>query len=138
MEESIREVFGLKEANPARIPTLSLAYVGDAVFELVVRTVLLEERSGSNGALFSRSLPYVSAVGQAKMTKAILPLLDEEEAAAFRRGKNTRPEHGAKNASSREYHLATGLEALVGYLYITGRENRLIDLIKTGMTYAGT
>ena len=138
MEESIREVFGLKEANPARIPTLSLAYVGDAVFELVVRTVLLEERSGSNGALFSRSLPYVSAVGQAKMTKAILPLLDEEEAAAFRRGKNGRPEHGAKNASSREYHLATGLEALVGYLYITGRENRLIDLIKTGMTYAGT
>ena len=138
MEKGIREAFGLKAANPARIPTLSLAYLGDAVFEVVVRTVLLEEKSGSNGALFTRSLPYVSAVGQAKMTEASLPLLDEEEAAAFRRGKNAKPEHGAKNASSREYHLATGLEALVGYLYITGREDRLIILIKTGMAYAGT
>ena len=96
MEKGIREAFGLKAANPARIPTLSLAYLGDAVFEVVVRTVLLEEKSGSNGALFARSLPYVSAVGQAKMTEAILPLLDEEEAAAFRRGKNAKPEHGAK------------------------------------------
>ena len=138
MEKGIREAFGLKEANPARIPTLSLAYLGDAGFEVVVRTVLLEEKSGPNGALFARSLPYVSAVGQAKMTEVILPLLSEEEAAVFRRGKNAKPEHGAKNASSREYHLATGLEALVGYLYITGREDRLINLIKTGMAYAGT
>ena len=63
--------------------------------------------------------------------------LSEEELAVFRRGRNAKPEHSAKNASSREYHLATGLEALLGYLYLSGQSDRALELIKAGMPYAG-
>ena len=138
MEKSIREVFGLRAVNPARIPTLSLAYVGDAVFDVVIRTLLLEQEGGKNGALHHRAVSYVSAVAQAAMAERLLPLLTEEEAAVFRRGKNAKPEHGVKNASSREYHLATGLEALMGYLYVTEQQDRLLELIKKGLEDAGT
>ncbi|MBQ6075868.1 MAG: ribonuclease III [Lachnospiraceae bacterium] len=136
MEKSIREAFGLKQTDPVRVPSLSLAYVGDAVFALFVRTLLLERRNGPNGALHSRALPYVSAVGQAKMAEGLQEMLTEEETAVFRRGRNAKPEHGAKNASTREYHLATGLEALFGYLYLQDREERITELLKAGMPYA--
>ena len=137
MEESLRKIFGLPEGSPKMLPTLSLAYVGDAFFDLVIRTVLCEESGGLNGALHRRALPYVSAVGQARMAEALRPQLTEEEEAVFRRGRNAKPEHGAKNASSREYHLATGLEALLGYLYLNGQTIRAAELIKAGMLYAG-
>ena len=99
MEKSIREYFGLKAANPARLPTLSLAYVGDAVFDLVIRTLLLEQEGGKNGALHHRAVSYVSAVAQAAMAERLLPLLTEEEAAVFRRGRGNY-EHGFSCAGS--------------------------------------
>ena len=116
---------------------MSLAYLGDAVCALIVRTVLLEKANGKNGALHQRTLPYVSAVGQAKMADSLLPELSEEELAVYRRGKNAKPEHGAKNASSLEYHKATGLEALIGSLYLEGKAERILELIRKGMSYAG-
>ena len=137
MEESIRESFDLEGISPVSVPVLSLAYLGDAVFALVVRTVLLERENGKNGALHQRTLPFVSAVGQAKMAEALLPELSEEELAVYRRGKNAKPEHGAKNASAQEYHKATGLEALFGSLYLQGKTQRLLELIRKGMSYAG-
>ena len=137
MEESIRESFDLKKIPPVCVPVLSLAYLGDAVFELIVRTVLLERENGKNGALHQRTLPYVSAVGQAKMAEGLLPELSEEELAVYRRGKNAKPEHGAKNASAQEYHKATGLEALFGSLYLQGKTERLLELVRKGMPYAG-
>ena len=136
MEESIREAFELEAARPASVPVLSLAYLGDAVFALVLRTVLLEQEGGKNGALHQRTLPYVSAVGQARMAEGLQPFLSEEEAAVYRRGKNAKPEHGAKNASSLEYHRATGLEALIGSLYLEGKTDRILELIRKGMPYA--
>ena len=136
MEKSIREAFGLKPVDPVRVPSLSLAYLGDAVFALFIRTLLLERRNTSNGELHSRTVPYVSAVGQARMAKGLWELLTEEEAAVFRRGRNAKPEHGAKNATTQEYHLATGLEALIGYLYLKDRQDRIIELMKAGMPYA--
>lgn len=136
MEKSIREAFELKKTDPVRVPSLSLAYVGDAVFALFFRTLLLEQKNGPNGAQHQRALPYVSAVGQAKMAEGLQNLLTGEEAAVFRRGRNAKPEHGAKNATGREYHLATGLEALIGYLYLQGREDRITELMKAGMPYA--
>ena len=135
MEKSIREAFDLKGASPARQPVLSLAYLGDAVYELVIRTVLLEREGGKNGALNQAAIPYVSAVGQAKMARALLPLLSEEEASLYRRGKNTKPEHGAKHASAQDYHVATGLEALLGGLFLEGKEERIMELIREGMAH---
>ena len=112
MEESIRRAFGLKAARLKELPVLSLAYVGDAVFELVMRTIVLEREGGKNGALHKHALPYVSAVGQARLADILQDSFTEEEAAVYRRGRNAKPEHGAKNASTQEYHKATGLEAL--------------------------
>ncbi|MBO4872213.1 MAG: ribonuclease III [Lachnospiraceae bacterium] len=137
MEESIRESFDLHPVPPLSVPVLSLAYLGDAVFELIVRTVILESENGRNGALHQRTLPYVSAVGQARMAEALLPFLSEEETAVYRRGKNAKPEHGAKNASAQEYHKATGLEALIGALYLAGKTDRILELVREGMTHAG-
>ena len=137
MEESIRNAFELNAVPVNTVPVLSLAYLGDAVCALIVRTVLLEKANGKNGALHQRTLPYVSAVGQAKMADSLLPELSEEELAVYRRGKNAKPEHGAKNASSLEYHKATGLEALIGSLYLEGKMERILELIRKGMSYAG-
>ncbi len=137
MEESIRNAFGLEEARLKELPVLSLAYVGDAVFELVMRTLVLERDGGKNGALHKSALPYVSAVGQARLADALQDRLSEEEAAVYRRGRNAKPEHGAKNASAQEYHKATGLEALIGWLYLKGRTERVIELIKEGMPDGG-
>jgi ribonuclease-3 family protein len=137
MEESIRNAFELNAVPVNTVPVLSLAYLGDAVCALIVRTVLLEKANGKNGALHQRTLPYVSAVGQAKMADSLLPELSEEELAVYRRGKNAKPEHGAKNASSLEYHKATGLEALIGSLYLEGKTERILELIRKGMSYAG-
>ncbi|MBR6704475.1 MAG: ribonuclease III [Lachnospiraceae bacterium] len=137
MEESIRNAFELNAVPVNTVPVLSLAYLGDAVCALIVRTVLLEKAKGENGAVHQRTLPYVSAVGQAKMADSLLPELSEEELAVYRRGKNAKPEHGAKNASSLEYHKATGLEALIGSLYLEGKMERILELIRKGMSYAG-
>lgn len=137
MEESIRNAFELNAVPVNTVPVLSLAYLGDAVCALIVRTVLLEKANGKNGALHQRTLPYVSAVGQAKMADSLLQELSEEELAVYRRGKNAKPEHGAKNASSLEYHKATGLEALIGSLYLEGKTERILELIRKGMSYAG-
>lgn len=137
MEKSIREAFDLKPASLKSLPTLSLAYVGDAVYELIVRTVLIERSGGKNGALHRKAISYVSARSQALMAEYLKPFLTEEEEAVFRRGKNAKPEHGAKNADEREYHLATGLEALIGYLYLDSRKERAIELIKMGFEHAG-
>ena len=135
MEESIREAFSLKSPVPGREGSLNLAYLGDAVQSLLVRTVVLERGSGKVAQLNKATLPYVSAVGQAKMTEAVMPLLTEEETAVYRRGRNAHTESRSKNASDREYHKATGLEALWGWLYLKGETERLIQLMKAGMDH---
>ena len=107
---------------------LQLAYVGDSVHALLARTRLLQKN------LLVRDMhraanEAVSAVSQARELQRILPLLSEEEAAVVRRGRNAHPHHSApKSASVGEYAEATGLEALLGYLYLTGQRGRIREL----------
>ena len=107
---------------------LQLAYVGDSVHALLARTRLLQKN------LLVRDMhraanEAVSAVSQARELQRILPLLSEEEAAVVRRGRNAHPHHSApKSASVGEYAEATGLEALLGYLYLTGQSGRIREL----------
>ena len=136
MEESIRDAFALKQPDPRGLPVLSLAYLGDAVYELVLRTLFTEREGGKNGALHEQTRPYVSAVGQARIAQGLLPELSEAEAAVYRRGLNAKPGHSAKNADSQEYRRATGLEALIGTLYLEGKTDRILELIRKGMPYA--
>ena len=107
---------------------LQLAYVGDSVHALLVRTHLLQKNLLVRD-MHRASNEAVSAVSQARELARLLPMLTEEEAAIVRRGRNAHPHHGApKSASVGEYAEATGLEALLGYLYLTGQNGRIREL----------
>lgn len=107
---------------------LTLAFLGDAVFELMVRSSITQKCNKPAGALHRESIKRVCARAQAQGYERIREMLTEEEANAFRRGRNASPSHSPKNASSHDYHYATGLEALFGYLYVQGNIKRLQEL----------
>ncbi|MBO4535003.1 MAG: ribonuclease III [Clostridia bacterium] len=116
---------------------LVLAYVGDGVETLWVRThFALEAPTDSAGKLHRKTVGVVSAEAQAKGADAILDLLSEEERDVYRQARNHKTKSGAKNATVGDYHKATGLEAVWGYLYLTGRQERLDELLAlaTGLT----
>ncbi len=103
----------------------ALAYLGDAVLELLVRERLVEKGYTSSKALNQHALEYVRAGAQARAMERILPVLTEEESAAFRRGRNAGHGQHPKGASVGEYRNATGMEALFGYLHMTGNAARV-------------
>ena len=131
--KEITEAFNLKEMNPRETAPLVLAYLGDTVYEVVVRTIESSRGNRQTGKLHKDSVKYVNAGTQARMIEALLPHLTEEEEGYFRRGKNAHTPTTAKNATKADYHKATGFEALVGFLYLTGQTDRLFELIKQGM-----
>ena len=125
----LNALFPRLSAEEARLLSpLQLAYVGDSVHALMVRARLIEKKLKVRD-MHLASNRAVSAVSQARAAQAILPLLTEEEAAILRRGRNAHPHHAApKSASTGEYAGATGLEALLGYLFLTGQTDRLLTL----------
>lgn len=114
----------IREVSPS-----VLAYVGDAVFELFVRLHLVSGKIGKSGALHKSAISFVRAKAQADASRILLPELTSEEQMIFRRGKNSNPSSMAKNASPADYKYATGLEALIGYLYLTERKDRLDEVL---------
>ncbi len=131
--ESLDETFRLSDKDWKMYSPLTLAYIGDAVYELIVRTIYVKQANCQTQKLHQRVTAYVSAKAQAKMAAALQPLLTEEEAGVFRRGRNSKPYTKAKNASMEEYLAATGFEALVGYLYLMREYERLNELVVRGM-----
>ena len=117
-------------AEAAKLPPLQLAYIGDTVFDLFVRTYLVETCSGSVHALHQLSSGLVSAAGQAAAYFIIEPVLTEQERDIFRRGRNAHSGTVPKNAKVGDYRMATGLEALMGYLFCIGQEARLDELME--------
>lgn len=111
------------EVNPRTLSPLTLAFVGDGVYELMVRERLACLANRPAAALHKLTVEMVRAEAQSAALECILPLLTEEEEAVFRRGRNA---HTARN--SHEYHRATGVEALFGYLYLNGEQARLREL----------
>ncbi len=140
MEESlslssrIRELFGLKEVDMKAYSPLTLAYIGDAAYELVIRTMVVEKGNRQASQLHRLTTSYVKAQAQAAMIEALEQELTEEELAIYKRGRNAKSYTSAKNASILDYRKATGLEALIGYLYLSGREERVLFLIKEGIS----
>ena len=106
----------------------ALAYLGDAVIELMVRERLVEEGYTSSKTLNAKALDFVRAPAQAAAMSRIMPLLGEEEDAVFHRGRNIGHTSTPKSATVSEYRTATGMEALFGYLYITGNTERAREL----------
>ena len=115
------------------ISSIGLAHLGDAVFELLVRTWLCAGGKATGRGLHRATVALVCAPRQAELAEKILPLLTQEEQDVFRRGRNTAPHSVPKAASREEYQTATALEALFGWLYLQGRTERLNQLFSLMM-----
>lgn len=122
------ERFYNEDCDPRQLSPLTLAFIGDAVFEVFARERLVCMGSRPVSELHRLSVQNVCCEAQAKASKVLLPILTEEESAVFRRGKNAHPGHVPKNADQSDYHTATALEALFGYLYLCGHIERLREL----------
>ena len=109
-----------------------LAFVGDAVYSLFVRDRLTFSSSAKTGELNKLATSIVKATSQAEFAKKIMPLFNEEELSIFKRARNAKKTTRAKNASVAEYNMSTGLEAVIGYLYVIGEIDRLNFLLNEG------
>ena len=143
MEESvsllnqIKENFQCKDADVRALSPLTLAYIGDAIYDLVIRTVVVERANRSANDLHKKTVKYVKAEAQSKMIQELLPELTEDEEAVCKRGRNAKSYTTAKNASMSDYRKATGFEALMGFLYLTNQMDRMLYLIKHGIELIG-
>ncbi len=131
--EEICAAFSLKGADLRTYSPLTLAFIGDAVYELVIRSLLVGNGNGKTSRLHAHASHLERAEAQAQMIDAILPELTEEEQDQYRRGRNAKPPTMPKNASAEDYHRATGFEALMGSLYLSGRTQRMLALIGAGL-----
>lgn len=113
---------------------LALAYIGDSIFDVYVRTMLLCKANYNVNKLHNMAKSYVSATAQSQMYKKIENSLTEEEYAVLKRGRNAKSFTSAKNSSITEYRHATGLEALFGYLYLKGETERMTEIFKMCIT----
>lgn len=115
--------------------TLSLAYLGDAAYEVLVRNRLVSSGKYPPGVLHKMALNYVSAISQSKACDVLLPMLNEQEQSVFQRARNSNPVNIAKHASRGDYHKATALEAVFGYNYLLGNSDRLNELFEAIYSY---
>jgi len=119
----------LTKAEAAQLNPVTLAFLGDAVYSMYVRERLALSGCGKVAQLQRVAAQVVSAKGQSEFLDKLIPLFDEEEAEIFRRGKNAKKATKSKSATSLEYNRSTGLEAVLGYLYLTGNEARIKELL---------
>lgn len=138
MEESmIRQALQLQEIDVHSYSPLALAYIGDAVYEVLIRTKVMNQGNRQVSKMHKKSASLVKAQAQANMIRLLVEELSEEEMAIYKRGRNAKSATIARNASMADYRMATGFEALVGYLYLTGRDDRLLELIHDGLEKMG-
>ncbi len=131
--DQIREVLGLPETDVDSYSPLVLAYMGDCVYDLIIKSMVVSRGNKQVHRLHEETSSYVQASAQSRMMRAMQPHLTEEEHAIYRRGRNTRSVSAAKNQTITDYRRATGFEALIGFLYLTGQMQRMVDLIKMGI-----
>ena len=129
----LKEQFQLEETDLRTYSPLTLAYIGDSIYDLVIRTLIVKQGNSQPNKLHKRASLLVKASAQAELIEKILPLLTAEEEQIYKRGRNAKSYTMAKNATMIEYRKATGLEALMGYLYLKEDIKRMIDLIKMGL-----
>lgn len=133
----MRDYLRARMAEPelGALSSLALAHIGDCVYELLVRSYLVTGGARTNRSLHAATIDYVSARAQAQAMEKLLPHLTEQERAVWRRGRNAHVNSIPRRAAVGEYHSATGLECLFGWLYLRGeydRINTLFDFIADG------
>ncbi len=131
MLNSIKKQFNLTGDDPSQYSPLALAFIGDAVYGAVAKTVVVLEANCPADKLNSKAVKYVKAVSQSKAADHLLEndLFTEEELAIYKRGRNAKSPTTAKNAPVGDYRKATGLEAVIGWLYLRGDEERMTELM---------
>lgn len=134
---AIEENLGFKTVDIRSYSPLALAYIGDVVFDLVIRSMVLNKGNMQVNKLHRHTSSIVKAGTQAKMADFLEPMLNEEETAFYKRGRNAKSHTMAKNASVEDYRKATGFEALLGYFYLTGQNDRMMELIKLALVEIG-
>lgn len=132
MDEMIKKVFNTAEVEADSYSPLTLAFMGDCVYELTIRTLLVGRGNAPVNTLNKKSSNLAKAPTQSAMITAILDSLSEEETAVYKRGRNAKSVSTAKNATVNDYRRATGFEALIGWLYLKGRTERAMEIIKMG------
>ena len=139
MDEKIREVFSVPEINADSYSPLTLAYMGDCVYEMTIRTLLVSRGNAPVNTLNRKASNLAKASSQSGMISALIEAeaLTEEELAVYKRGRNAKSFSTAKNATVNDYRRATGYEALIGWLYLSGRSRRALEIIKLGFEAVG-
>jgi ribonuclease-3 family protein len=132
--EWFRQLYHLDKPDVRQYSALTLAYIGDAVYEIIIRSYVVGKGNAQVDKLHKRSSQLVKAGTQSELIKVIEPKLTQEELAIYKRGRNAKSYTMAKNATMSDYRRATGCEALVGYLYLSERYERLTELIHDGLT----
>lgn len=122
----------LEDLVPNEVAPLILAYIGDAVYDVIVRTLEISKGNRQVNKINKDSIKLVNAKAQADMIDYLEEKLTDNELAIYKRGRNAKANTSAKNASIRDYRKATGFEALIGYLYLSHQEDRMLELVKEG------
>ena len=130
---TIMDAFGIAPKDVHTYSPLVLAFIGDDVFDLIILTILVEKANQPVNMLHKKASAIVKASSQKAIYKAIEDMLSEEEKSVYRRGRNAKSNTMAKNASVGEYRSATGFEAMIGYLYLTGQMRRILELVRLGL-----
>ena len=143
MEESLSiysaiiEKFAMEKQDIRTISPLTLAYIGDSVFDLTIKTMVVGEGNAPVNKMHKKVSEIVKAHGQVLMYEAIKDILTEDESSVFKRGRNAKSYTSAKNATKIDYRIATGYEALIGYLYLQDKMDRVLELINIGLDANG-
>jgi len=133
LNKYLNDKFGIEGKDIRTYSPLTLAYIGDAVFDVIIRSILVNKGNTAVNKLHKRASDVVKAGTQAAFVKALKEDFTEEEADIYRRGRNSKPHTKAKNASTIDYLDATGFEAVIGYLYLIDDMDRICELIELGI-----
>ena len=131
--KEIHQQFGEIKNDIRAYSPLTFAYIGDAVYEMVIRTLVVEKGQQAVHALHKQTTKIVCAATQAAMIDALQDIMTPEEQDIFRRGKNSKINSSAKNMSLEDYRKATGFEAVCDYLYLQGQTARIVEMVRTGL-----
>ena len=131
--EAIQQTFDCRATDVRALSPLTLAFIGDAVYEMVIRSIVVERANRAANELHKRTVKYVNAGVQSAMIESLQEEMTEDELAVYKRGRNAKSHTSAKNASIQDYRRATGFEALMGYLYLSGQTARMLYLIHEGI-----
>lgn len=129
----MQEVFQMKEVDVNSYSPLTLAYIGDSIYDLIIKSLVINQGNRQVNKLHKETSMYVQASTQSLMMRAMQEELTEEEHAVYKRGRNAKSVSPAKNQSITDYRRATGFEALLGYLYLKKEWKRMLDLVKIGL-----